>query len=103
MAHITGGGLRNLIRLNRGVGFRIDSPLEPQQIFKVIKELGGITDIEMYQTFNMGMGFCLIAPREEVDSILSTLDGKIEAKVVGSVEKGHGVTCPPLDLIYEKY
>jgi phosphoribosylformylglycinamidine cyclo-ligase len=103
LAHITGGGLRNLTRLNKGVEFCIESPFEPHQIFKTIKELGGIEDREMYQTFNMGMGFCIISKQEEVDAILENLKGKFEAKLVGSINKGSGATCSPLGLRYERY
>jgi phosphoribosylformylglycinamidine cyclo-ligase len=103
MAHITGGGLRNLIRLKKDVEFRIDSPFEAPGIFETIKQLGKVEDIEMYQTFNMGMGFCIIAGPEDADAILENLKGKTEAMRVGSVEQGSGVTCPSLDLRYEKY
>ena len=103
MAHITGGGLRNLIRLKKDVEFRISEPFEPHDIFKVIQELGGIDTSEMYQTFNMGMGFCIIADREEAAPVIESLKGKVETKLVGSVEKGAGVGCPPLGLRYDKY
>jgi len=61
MAHITGGGLRNLVRLKATVEFRIAKPLEPPALFSEIQRLGGIEDREMYQTFNMGMGLALVA------------------------------------------
>src|SRR5438309_11077613 len=57
MAHITGGGVRNLVRLKSNVEFRISDPLEPPSIFRALAQLGGIESSEMYQTFNMGMGF----------------------------------------------
>jgi phosphoribosylformylglycinamidine cyclo-ligase len=103
MAHITGGGLRNLIRLKRDVEFRISSPMEPHDIFRAIQELGEIEKKEMYQTFNMGMGFCVIANENEADEITKNLKSNVEAKVVGTVEEGKGATCPSLDLSYEKY
>src|SRR5947208_13196735 len=42
MAHITGGGVRNLVRLKSGVEFRITEPLEPQPVFHELQALGGI-------------------------------------------------------------
>jgi len=60
LAHITGGGLRNLPRLNKKVKFVIDDPFEPQHIFKFLQQRGNIDDKEMYQTFNMGMGLSLL-------------------------------------------
>ena len=86
LAHITGGGLLNLKRL-KNAKYVIDNPLKPQKIFRLIQELGKIDDDEMYRTFNMGMGFAIILPEEEVDSVKKYVDGK----VVGFVEEGEGV------------
>ena len=43
LAHITGDGLLNLLRLEAEVGYRIDSPLDPQPVFDLIAERGGGT------------------------------------------------------------
>lgn len=91
LANITGGGLRNIKRLNKNVEFRITNPFEPQEIFKEMQKLGNIENIEMYQAFNMGMGFCLIVDKKEVNEILDLLKRKVEAKIVGEVIKGRGV------------
>ena len=99
MAHITGGGLRNLLRLKKSIGFVIEGPLEPQEIFGAIQEWGEISDEEMYQTFNMGMGMALIVPEEEVEKVLR-IGG---AKVVGRVTDGSGVEVPSLGLRYDEY
>ena len=40
LAHITGDGLLNLLRLNPDVGYHIDAPLEPQPIFGLIQRCG---------------------------------------------------------------
>lgn len=94
MAHITGGGLRNLPRLKRNVEFRINSPLKPQEVFPILQKLGNVKDTEMYQTFNMGMGFSIIADKGDAEGILKLLKGKIEAKIVGEVVKGEGASMP---------
>jgi phosphoribosylformylglycinamidine cyclo-ligase len=86
LAHITGGGLLNLKRL-KNVKFVIDNPLKPQKIFSLIQELGNIDDDEMYRTFNMGMGFAIILPEDEIKHVKKYVDGK----VVGFVEEGEGV------------
>lgn len=103
MANITGGGLRNLVRLKHGVEFRLDSPFKPQKVFDVLQELGNITDQEMYQTFNMGMGFCLIVGEEDAEEVISSAKGKIDTKRVGTVLKGDGVSLPSKGLKYAKY
>lgn len=101
MVNVTGGGLRNFVRLKEGIGFRIDDPMKSLPIFNVIQELGRIEDDEMYQTFNMGMGFAMIAARKDAKGIL-TLLGK-GAKVVGKVDGSGAVSVPSLDLEYDKY
>jgi phosphoribosylformylglycinamidine cyclo-ligase len=82
MAHITGGGLLNLKRLS-SLGFNLSDPLEPQEIFKMI-QAEGVDVEEMYKTFNMGMGFAIIAPESEATRIKSLSDG---ARLVGTIVK----------------
>ena len=101
MANITGGGLRNLIRLKKGLGFEIDDPMERNPIFGVMQELGGVSDEEMYQTFNMGMGFCLVVDRKEADRTMKVA-GK-GAKIVGQAVKREGISVPSMRLKYSKY
>jgi phosphoribosylformylglycinamidine cyclo-ligase len=60
LAHITSGGLRNLLRLGAEVGYEIDDPLPVPPIFELIAERGGVADEEMHDVFNMGCGFCCV-------------------------------------------
>ncbi len=85
MAHITGGGLLNLLRLKK-MKYVIDRPLKPQRIFKVIQELGSVEDEEMYRTFNMGMGFALIVSEEVARELEKITDGRIVGRVEESEE-----------------
>ena len=103
MANITGSGLRNLIRLKENVEFTITDGFEPQHIFKVIQELGAVSTEEMYQTFNMGMGFSLIVDENAVDEVLQFIKNDVEAKVVGEVKKGKGVRYSEFGIKYERY
>jgi len=98
IAHITGGGLKKLARINKNVCFVIESPIEPQPIFKIIQKLGNVSDEEMYKTFNMGMGMAVIVAKENEDEALQLLSKYVEAKVVGKVEKGHGVKIPGMKI-----
>jgi len=100
LAHITGRGVRKILRLNKDVDYCIDEPFKPHPVFKLIQEIGNIDDKEMYQTFNMGMGFCIIASETDADNIVDMLKGK--AKIVGSVGKGKGVKIPELSITYKK-
>lgn len=103
-ANITGGGLRNLLRWKPDIQVRIEKPLPPHEIFKTMQRLGRITDREMYQTFNMGMGFSMVAPKKSVDAI-ADIFGKFGLKVaaVGTIAKGTGVVHTKLKLNYTKY
>jgi phosphoribosylformylglycinamidine cyclo-ligase len=103
MANITGGGFRNIARMSSNVEFRIDDPFEPHSVFKSIQSLGNIDDSEMYQTFNMGLGFTAVASADDAESVVSFLKGRVEAKVVGSVVDGKGVTVPGKNIQYHKY
>ena len=102
LANITGGGLRNLIRLKAGVEFRITHPLGVPPEFIAIQELAGIDDREMYQTFNMGMGFAVVAPPRSVDRLLEALK-RLRARVVGEVARGEGVVLADRGIRYTAY
>jgi len=102
IAHITGSGLRKMKRMSHDVCFSLDEPLEPQKIFRVMQELGNITDEEMYQTFNMGMGMAVVVDEKDTDDALSILKkhSEVDVKVVGRVKEGEGVEVPSLGLKY---
>ena len=60
LAHITSGGLGNLLRLRAEVGYEIDDPLPVPPVFELIAERGGVAEEEMHEVFNMGCGFCCV-------------------------------------------
>ncbi len=101
MANITGGGLRNLTRLKKGIGFEIEEPLKPNAVFNVLQRLGNVSDKEMYQTFNMGMGYCLVVPEKESERAVKSA-GK-GARIVGHAVKSDCIKVPSLGLNYSKY
>ncbi|AKB26610.1 Phosphoribosylformylglycinamidine cyclo-ligase [Methanosarcina sp. MTP4] len=83
LAHITGSGLLKLRRVTK-LGFDFYDPLEPQEIFKFLQKEGGVEDLEMYKTFNMGMGFLLILPEKDAARAAEITGGKIVGKIVES-------------------
>lgn len=101
MANITGGGLRNLLRLKKGIGFEISDPADAPAVFGVLQGLGDVSDQEMYQTFNMGMGFAIVVPEDQAEDAVEKA-GK-GAKVVGQAVKGGTVEVPSLGLEYSRY
>jgi phosphoribosylformylglycinamidine cyclo-ligase len=73
LAHITGGGLLNLLRLHADVGFRIEAPLPVPPVFGLVQALGEVPDAEMWEVFNMGCGFCAVVPEAQVDEAVALL------------------------------
>lgn len=67
VAHITSHGLNNLRRIGENYGYRIRYLPEPQPIYRLIQEQGKVSDMEMYKVYNMGIGMCVVVPKEEAD------------------------------------
>ena len=89
LAHITSGGLDNLLRLKSEVTYEITEPLTPQPIFDLIAELAEVPEDEMYEVFNMGCGFCVVAPEASVTVALENLTRHYAAaRVIGKVSEG---------------
>ncbi|MBN1134612.1 MAG: phosphoribosylformylglycinamidine cyclo-ligase [Methanosarcinaceae archaeon] len=83
LAHITGSGLLKLKRVTN-LGFNFYDPIEPNAIFKFLQEEGNVDDLEMYRTFNMGMGFILILPEDDAEKAAEMTGGKIVGRIVES-------------------
>ncbi|MEX1038859.1 MAG: phosphoribosylformylglycinamidine cyclo-ligase [Acidimicrobiia bacterium] len=92
-AHITGGGLPgNLPRaVPASLGVEVDaSSWRPPEIFSTLQNCG-IGEAEMFATFNMGIGFCLIVEPSAADEITDSLS-RHEANVIGRVTDSAGFT-----------
>ncbi len=101
LAHITGGGLTNLLRIGgKRVGYRIDTPLPTQPIFGLIADRANVSRAEMWEVFNMGCGFVATVPAERADdtiAILSTLHPGTQQ--IGEVTADAGiVVVPPISV-----
>jgi phosphoribosylformylglycinamidine cyclo-ligase len=73
LAHITSGGVNNLLRLAAPVGYEIDAPLPVPPLFDLIAERGQVGDEEMHEVFNMGCGFCVVVPEIDEARVLAML------------------------------
>ncbi|MFB5598288.1 MAG: phosphoribosylformylglycinamidine cyclo-ligase [Nitrosopumilaceae archaeon] len=90
LAHITGGSFTKLLRLKK-IGFELHSLPKTPPLMQLIQEQGVKPD-EMYKTFNMGIGFCIIAPKNQVEKIKSIFrKHKITTYNIGSVTNKKGV------------
>jgi phosphoribosylformylglycinamidine cyclo-ligase len=89
LAHVTSGGLANLLRLSDSVGFEIRDPLPTPPVFGLIQELGGVRDAEMRDVFNMGCGFCCVVRDPDAGAALEVLRGHYpEARLIGQATEG---------------
>ncbi|MDI6828294.1 MAG: phosphoribosylformylglycinamidine cyclo-ligase [Armatimonadota bacterium] len=92
MAHITGGGFydnipRTLPEDCQAIVYR--QSWEAPVIFRLIQEIGNIAEPEMYRTFNMGIGYVLVVPRDQAMNIIARLKELGEtAFAIGEVRKG---------------
>jgi phosphoribosylformylglycinamidine cyclo-ligase len=100
LAHITGDGLLNLLRLEAGVGYRIDSPLPVPPVFGLIARRSGTAPAEMHEVFNMGCGFCAVVPAESAAAAVELLGARHPGtSVIGEVTDSAGlVELPRLGL-----
>ena len=92
MAHITGGGFfENLPRaLPEGLCARVNlAAWQPPAIFGLLAKQGQIPEEEMFSTFNMGVGLCLVVPADKAQQALNLLQDMDEpAFLMGTVVKG---------------
>jgi phosphoribosylformylglycinamidine cyclo-ligase len=100
LAHITGEGFLNLLRLEAGAGYLIDQPLPVPAVFEDIAERGGVDAAEMHEVFNMGCGFCCVVPAEDAEEAVSILGRRHPGTaVIGRASTAAGVVeLPPAGL-----
>ncbi|GFN40949.1 MAG: phosphoribosylformylglycinamidine cyclo-ligase [Marine Group I thaumarchaeote] len=97
LAHITGGSFTKLLRLKK-IGYDLDSLPKPPTIMQLIEEQG-VKSLEMYKTFNMGVGFCVVAPKNEEKRINSIFKKYgMKSKRVGQIIERKGVFVNSLKL-----
>ncbi len=87
LANITGDGLLNLARVAAKVGYELDNLIEPHPIFTLIQELGNVPDEEMYEVFNMGIGFCYVVDPADADRTIAILKkhGRVAQRIGSAI------------------
>ena len=96
ISHITGGGFyENIPRsLKKGCCARIrKADVRTPALFHLMEKVGGISEHDMFNTFNMGVGMVLTVPAEQADKALAILhaNGEPEAYRLGVIAEGEGV------------
>lgn len=82
LAHITGGGVLNLKRLKKGIGYDIDNLPEPYPVFKSIYS-AGVPLKEMYRVFNMNIGFVVIVNEKDAQKTIDVIKKHKNAFKIG--------------------
>jgi phosphoribosylformylglycinamidine cyclo-ligase len=94
MAHITGGGLPE--NLDRALPKDLDAVVELSSwkvpnVFDVLQKAGAVATLEMYRTFNMGVGMVVICAPSDADAVMSTaFAAGSSGWVLGSLRSGSG-------------
>ncbi len=97
LAHITGGGLANLLRLNPDVGYAIEDPLPVPPVFGLIRTEGGVPEAELWDVFNMGCGFVVVVPEDAAGEAAALLAAHHPgARRIGSVTAEAGAVRAPV-------
>jgi phosphoribosylformylglycinamidine cyclo-ligase len=96
LAHITGEGFLNLLRLEAEVGYRLDALLPAPPIFGLVAERAGVDTPELYEVFNMGCGFCCVVAPEGAAAAVELLGRHHPGTaVVGRVTADEGLVEIP--------
>jgi phosphoribosylformylglycinamidine cyclo-ligase len=97
LAHITGGGVRNLLRLSETAGFAIEDPLPNAPVIELVIERAGVSAQEAWEVFNMGCGFVAVVPAEHADAAAALLASHHPgSRRIGAVTDTPGVTVAGL-------
>jgi phosphoribosylformylglycinamidine cyclo-ligase len=93
--------LLNLLRVDAAVGFEIDGMPTPPPIFRLIQQYGAVGNAEMFEVYNMGVGFCVLVAEKDRAAALAVLQrhGR-RAQIIGRVidDDSKGVYLPAQKL-----
>ncbi|MDQ4064836.1 MAG: AIR synthase-related protein [Actinomycetota bacterium] len=103
MTHITGHGLRKLMRPARDLTYRLERLAEVPPVLEFIASRAGMDDREAYGTLNMGAGFAVYCRAGEGDAVCRVAERVgMDALVAGVVEEGpRRVVLEPVDVTYD--
>ena len=103
IVNITGHGLRKLMRARQNYSYILEKIFEPQEVFCFIQKHAGLSDYEMYQTYNMGMDYGIFLKSQDVEKAQKVIKRhhfeSIDAGYVG--EGPRRVEVTPKKIIYK--
>ncbi len=103
ISNITGHGLRKIMRARQEFTYIIEKTFDPQEIFVFIQKHAGLSDEEMYGTFNMGMDYALFLPEKDVKRAQTIIaKHNFQSLNAGFVEKGEKqVIIDPKNIVFK--
>jgi phosphoribosylformylglycinamidine cyclo-ligase len=103
LSPITGHGWKKIMRARKQLSYEIANVPEPGELFDFLVEKSGVSQKEAYFTWNMGLGYAVIAPSDSRDAIFSVAEKHgIGAFKLGSVAKGSKrVSIKPKGIVFE--
>lgn len=89
ISNITGHGMRKIMRAKGNFTYIIEKIFEPQEIFLFLQKHAGLSDEEIYATYNMGQDYALFIPKKDMKKALQIVKkNKFEGLDAGYIEKG---------------
>lgn len=66
ISNITGHGVRKIMRARGNFTYEVENIFQPQEVFNFIQQHAGLSDFEMYQTYNMGQDYAIFLPEKDI-------------------------------------
>lgn len=89
MVHNTGGGQTKCLHIGRGIQYIKDSLPDPDPLFGLLQREAEVDWREMYEDFNMGVGFEFIVDAEAAEDVVGVAEGfGVGVQVIGRCERG---------------
>ncbi|MFA4855931.1 MAG: AIR synthase-related protein [archaeon] len=103
LSPITGHGWKKIMRAKKPFSYMVDFVPEPGELFQFLVDKSGASQKEAYFTWNMGIGYAVIASRESRDAIFSASEEHgIKAFELGVVRKGKkSVSIKPKGIVFD--
>lgn len=103
ISNITGHGLRKVMRARWNFTYIIEKIFAPQEIFIFLQKQTGMSDYEIYETYNMGQDYALFLPAKDIRKAQSIIKKNgFESLDAGYIEKGERqVIIKPLDIVFK--
>ncbi len=104
MVHNTGGGQTKCLHLGKGIRYVKDALPEPDPLFELIQREAEVNWGEMYEDFNMGVGFEFIVDAEAVEDVIGVAESfGVGVQVIGRCDKGDEGNSLLIESIHGKF